>query len=251
MVALVSKAIATAVSAAMQRRKFEKNYKKMFGKNKILKPENGDGLSLKVQEIFATFQGEGPYVGYPSVFVRLGGCNLACDFCDTEFESFTEITLDVIINRIVELSKNEAGKIVRNLVVITGGEPLRQPIVKLCEKLIALKFLVQIETNGTLFQELPREVKIICSPKISNGKYHQIRPDLLARIDAFKFIISAGKKEYSNIAKINQEKIPVYLQPMDEYDAAKNRANIELTLKLAREYGARISLQTHKILGIS
>ncbi len=223
----------------------------MFGKNKILKPENGDGLALKVQEIFATFQGEGPYVGYPSVFVRLGGCNLACDFCDTEFDSFKEIALDKIVEKVLELSKNKEGKIIRNLVVITGGEPLRQPISKLCEKLIDEKFLVQIETNGTLFQELPLDVKIICSPKISNGKYHQIRPDLLARIDAFKFIISAGKKEYSNIAKINQEEVPIYLQPMDEYDEAKNRANIDLTLKLAQEYGARISLQTHKILKIA
>lgn len=225
----------------------------MFGKNKILKPENHDGNNLQVQEIFATFQGEGPYVGYPSVFVRLGGCNLACDFCDTEFDSFQEKTLENILDEVLKLSKNEKGDVIRKLVVITGGEPLRQPIEKFCAELIKLGFLVQIETNGTLFRELPKEIKIICSPKISNGKYHAIRPDLLARIDAFKFIISKDKKEYSDIAEIGQmqHSIPVYLQPMDEYDDKKNRENTELTLQLANKYGARISLQTHKILKIA
>ncbi len=229
----------------------------MFGKNKILKPENHDGSSLDVQEIFATFQGEGPYVGYPSVFVRLGGCNLACSFCDTEFESFTKQNLDEIIAEILRLAKNDEGKIVRNLIVITGGEPLRQPIEQLCEKLTAQKFLVQIETNGTLFRQLPREVKIICSPKNTGNGYHKIRPDLLKRIDAFKFIISAAQPEYASIGEVGQNgddgenNIPIYLQPMDEYDAQKNRQNIKLTLELAQKHGARISLQTHKILGIS
>ncbi len=202
-----------------------------------------------MQEIFATFQGEGPFVGYPSVFVRLGGCNLACDFCDTEFDSFAQMGLVEIVGEILRLAKNDTKK----LIVITGGEPLRQPISRLCEELVARGFLVQIETNGTLFRELPSEVKIICSPKISQGKYHAIRPDLLARVDAIKFIISAGKKEYSDIADVGQmaNKIPVYLQPMDEYDEVKNRANIELVKRLSVIYDTRISLQMHKILGVA
>ncbi len=221
----------------------------MFGKNKISKPEIHDGSFLYVQEIFPTFQGEGPYVGYPSVFVRLGGCNLACDFCDTEFDSYQNLSLEKILTEVARLAKNEAGEVVRKLVVITGGEPLRQPIERLCQELLKLDFLVQIETNGTLFRELPKAVKIICSPKISNGKYHQIRPDLLKRIDAFKFIISRGKKEYSQVAEFGLN-VPVYLQPMDEYNAAKNKENLELVLELAQKFGHRVSLQMHKILKI-
>lgn len=220
---------------------------KMFGKNPILKPENHEGNSLKVTEIFATFQGEGPYVGFPSVFIRLGGCNLACDFCDTDFDEFQEISLDEIINDVAKKSKSNKAK----LIVITGGEPLRQPISKLCQKLIDAGFLVQIETNGTIFRDLPKETKIICSPKISNGKYHALRPDLLARVDALKFIISANKKDYSDIIDFSQGKIPVYLQPMDEYDEAKNLANQKLTLDLAQKYGFRISIQMHKVLRIA
>ena len=220
----------------------------MFGKNKILKPEIHSGENLDIQEIFPTLQGEGPYAGQPSIFIRLGGCNLACDFCDTEFDSYKKIPLKKILAEVKKLTKNS----VRKLIVITGGEPLRQPIERLCAELIKLNFLVQIETNGTLFRELPAEIKIICSPKISNNKYHQIRPDLLPRINAFKFIISKSQKNYSDVAEVGQSKfqIPVYVQPMDEYDEAKNQANLRHAVKFCEERGYFLSLQIHKILGI-
>lgn len=220
----------------------------MFGKNKILKPENHRGDNLDIQEIFPTLQGEGLYAGQPAVFIRLGGCNLACDFCDTEFDSYKKISLKEILTEVKKFSKK--GKI--KLVVITGGEPLRQPIERLCEELVKLNFLVQIETNGTIFRDLPAEIKIICSPKISNGKYHQIRPDLLPHINAFKFIISKSQKNYSDVAEVGQSKfqIPVYVQPMDEYDEAKNQANLQRALKLCGRSGFFLSLQIHKSLGI-
>lgn len=224
----------------------------MFGNNKILKPEIHDGNFLDVQEIFPTLQGEGPYVGYPSVFIRLGGCNLACSFCDTEFESYKKISLKKILTTVQKLAKNSEGKIVRKLIVITGGEPLRQPIERLCEELVKLNFLVQIETNGTLFRKLPKAVKIICSPKITNNKYYAIRSDLLSRINAFKFIISKSDKKYSEVAEVGQAKlqIPVYIQPMDEYDEVKNVDNVNYAKQLCEKWGYFLSLQTHKILGI-
>jgi 7-carboxy-7-deazaguanine synthase len=165
--------------------------------------------------------------------------------------------LSEILAEVLRLAQNEAGegrvKILRNLVVITGGEPLRQPIERLCEELLARGFLVQIETNGTLYRELPQGVRIICSPKISQGKYYKVRADLLARIDAFKFIISASKAEYLSFAEVGQSEfnVPVYLQPMDEYDEEKNRANVARVLELAAQHGFRISLQMHKILKIA
>lgn len=216
----------------------------MKGLNPIRKPVLDEGKILAVQEIFATLQGEGPFAGHPAVFIRLGGCNLACGFCDTEFESFHEMPLDAVASE----AERIAGA--AKLVVITGGEPLRQNIVPLCEGLIAAGFTVQVETNGTLYRALPQGVHIICSPKASNGQYHSVRPDLAAQVDAFKFIISESDETYRDVPDVGQGTTPVYVQPMDEYDAQKNAANLKRATELAIAKGYRLSLQLHKIAGI-
>jgi 7-carboxy-7-deazaguanine synthase len=224
----------------------------MFGKNPKRPPVNSDGRTLDVQQIFATIQGEGPNTGKPAVFLRLGGCNLACEFCDTEFESFKSRNTDDVIKEIKTLSFSTGGIRSKDLVVITGGEPFRQNIEYLCERLLAERFKVQIETNGTIFRPLPKEVEIICSPKNIGHGYGLIREDLLPRINAFKFIISASDVKYNHVGEVGQtkHKIPVYIQPMDEYKDKKNKQNLELVKKLALENGYIISLQTHKIIGV-
>lgn len=221
----------------------------MHGQNPKRPPETGDGTTLHIVEVFPTLQGEGPFAGHPAVFVRLGGCNLACNFCDTEFESFEPVALNVLLSRIEE-TVIEKGKRVRDLVVITGGEPLRQNIAPLCAALLDKGLRVQIETNGTLFRALPDEVNIVCSPK---APYHALRPDLLARVDALKFIISADDAEYGDVAEVGQGNynIPVYVQPMDVHDPIRNAANLQRAATLAQTQGYRLSLQTHKILGIA
>ncbi len=220
----------------------------MFGKNKVLGIVKGDGNKLEVNDIFTTFQGEGVYSGHPALFVRLSGCNLSCEFCDTEFEESKRLELNEIILKINELNKDNFAK----LIVITGGEPMRQPIENLCKILINMGFLVQIETNGTIYRELPKDVDIICSPK-NNGKgYFVIRKDLLKRINAFKFIVSSNNKNYNFIPDVGQNlyKTNVYLQPMDEYDKKKNKENMDLVLQLAKKNSCRISLQSQKIWNI-
>lgn len=224
----------------------------MFGKNPkrgIVKSENG---ALDVQEIFATIQGEGPNVGRPSIFVRLGGCNLACDFCDTEFEDFSQMSLDEIISEIDKLSGEMTGRRTHRLVVITGGEPFRQPIEKFVGELIARNYLVQIETNGTIFRKIHDDAEIICSPKASSGKFFPLNEGVLGSVKALKFIISKNKKPYDEIPDVGQEryKIPIYLQPMDEYDEEINQENMQFCRELAEATGNFISLQIHKILGV-
>ncbi len=223
----------------------------MFGKNPIRPPVAGDGNVLEVQSVFPTLQGEGPYTGVPSVFVRLGGCNLACSFCDTEFEDYKPVPLNELLKEVKEKSM-QAGARVRSLVVITGGEPLRQNIAPFCEALIAAGFKVQIETNGTLYRPLPDAVDIICSPKNTGQGYFPLRADLLSRINALKFIISKSDTAYGYVPDVGQKNttIPVYVQPMDEYDATRNKENLAYATELAMQQGYRLSLQTHKILGI-
>jgi organic radical activating enzyme len=224
----------------------------MFGENKIRKIEKHDGFQLAVQEIFKTIQGEGPLVGTPSIFIRLGGCNLACSFCDANFEDFEYIDIEKILDTILALSLNDEGKKVIPLVVITGGEPLRQPIELLCSKLLSHNFKVQIETNGTIYRELPSEILIVCSPKATNGRYYPIREDFLQKITTFKFLIAKNLIPYNSVPELGQSQfnIPTYIQAIDQYNKALNEDNIKHTLDIACQYGYIVSLQIHKILNI-
>lgn len=219
----------------------------MYGANPKRKIVKGSGETLEVQEIFATIQGEGPNAGTPAVFIRLGGCNLACKFCDAEFESFRKMELTEIISEVKKL----AGKKIE-LVVITGGEPMRQPIELLCEKLLKSNLRVQIETNGTIYRKLDRKVEIVCSPKNNGAGYKPLRADLLPHVNALKFLISDGDEKYRDVPEVGQTqyKIPVYVQPMDEYQINKNKKNAKRAAEIAAQSGCKLSIQLHKILGI-
>ncbi len=215
-------------------------------------PLHHDGSTLDVKAVFPTIQGEGPFSGWPAVFVRLGGCNLACDFCDTAFEDYRLMPLGDVLKQVEDASRSIEGWRVRTLVVITGGEPLRQNIIPLCEALLALDFTVQIETNGTLWRELPQGVQVVCSPKNTGQGYAPLRADVLARAQALKFIVAAQDPHYGQVAEVGQAEynIPVYVQPMDEHDAAQNAKNLQHAVSLAQAHGYRLSLQLHKLLGI-
>ena len=171
---------------------------------------------LSVHSVFHTIQGEGPFAGRPCVFIRLAGCNLQCNFCDTDYTdgrrvaTVNEILCDVI-NSIPE-GYPECPK----LVVITGGEPFRQPIGDLIRTLNDNDVHVQIETNGTLYQpgvsytwsvreavrrgyKVTQEqwahsleidnplLTIVCSPK-AGGVARKLYP----HIDAYKYVVEAG-----------------------------------------------------------
>jgi 7-carboxy-7-deazaguanine synthase len=220
----------------------------MFGQNKIAPPEHGDGRYLKIHSIFETIQGEGPYTGAPAVFIRLSGCNLACQFCDTEFESYMMLSIEDIIQEVIHLSGNQ-----KKLIVITGGEPFRQPITLLCNKLTEIGMKIQIEANGTLYRSIPKVVEVVCSPKNTGNGYSNIRTDLMAHTIAIKFIISAFNTLYNNIAEVGQSdfNVPVYVQPMDEIDESKNKINVLRTIEIAKQNNAIVSLQMHKIINIA
>lgn len=218
----------------------------MLGKNKCLKIDHVSYDSLQVHSIFLTLQGEGPYTGKPAVFIRLSGCNLACSFCDTEFDSYDTMEVAEIVTRVKSMRDGA------NLVVITGGEPLRQNLTLLCDLLHEAKMLVQIETNGTIPYNIPKVSQLVCSPKNTCGQYKIISGVILRNTVAIKFLISEDMHGYQKIAEVGQTeyKTPVYVQPMDQYDSKKNLRNVHLAMQLAKKYNATLSLQTHKILQI-
>jgi 7-carboxy-7-deazaguanine synthase len=100
---------------------------------------------LRINEIFHSLQGEADSVGFPTVFVRLTGCPLRCQYCDTEyaFHAGEWFDLDAILERVRSFGAAH--------VCVTGGEPLAQPnCLKLLERLCDAGFAVSLETSGAL-----------------------------------------------------------------------------------------------------
>lgn len=187
---------------------------------------------MRVNEIFYSIQGEGFFTGTPALFVRFSGCNLACDFCDTEHLPYADMTEEDIVRQAVDCPAAH--------VVVTGGEPALQLTASLVCKLHEAGKFVQVETNGTL--RLPGECRvdwITCSPKD--------RPVVLDEIDELKVVFRG-----QDMAPYEDMPAKVYsLQPCDVKDEALNAAYIAGTMEYIKRHPKwRLSLQTHKILNI-
>lgn len=238
----------------------------MFGQNPV-RGREGDGTMLQFREIFYTLQGEGPFSGQPSVFLRLTGCNLRCVWCDTKWSDDSDPVqpAKVIAQQVWEVC-NHAGRAFTRLVVLTGGEPLRQDISLLLHYLIRDRGLkVQIETAGTLWQDcLARydssQLTVVVSPKTP-----VINNRIRARADAFKYVIKGSDKHTDFGIPITntqdfkaearalaepREGVPIYLSPCDEYNEFNNADNRRRVGELAMRYGHIAGLQLHKLLGI-
>jgi len=214
-----------------------------------------DGLRLDVHSIFYTIQGEGPLVGRPAVFVRLAGCNLNCQMCDTEYtQGRKPMTRWRLITAIGTLLPKPKG-----LVVITGGEPFRQNIVPLCNTLNRLGHTVQIETNGTLpvFSSLDDAVIIVCSPK--TPKIHR---SVQARCRDYKYVIEAGNVDEKDglpitvlglgthaVARPGPEDV-VYITPLDTGDEKENKRHTQQAIKSCMAHGYTLNVQLHKVIGV-
>ncbi len=120
---------------------------------------------MRIAEIFTSIQGEGIWIGVPSIFVRVSGCNLRCGWCDTPYASWNPEGPTVSVEAILtEVAANPVSH-----VVVTGGEPmLFDPVTELCEGLKALGKPITIETAGTIYRDLPCDLMSI-SPKLANS----------------------------------------------------------------------------------
>jgi organic radical activating enzyme len=117
----------------------------------------------KVNEVFASIQGEGPHVGTMSVFVRFSGCNLDCDFCDTEHEQHMHWSAKQVADEVEKCLEEVNGNDIP--IILTGGEPLLQVDDELLGALYPHE--LHLETNGTLMAgcDLQRFWYIVVSPK--------------------------------------------------------------------------------------
>ncbi len=195
-----------------------------------------NGMSYKINEIFYSLQGEGHYTGTPAVFVRFSGCNLHCDFCDTDFSKYVLMTEDEIVNEVSRLLpfdlKNSPHADAFVMVVLTGGEPSLQLTAELLDALHRIVPFVTIETNGT--RPLPEGVDwVTCSPK-ENTKLQ------VQHVDELKVVYQGQDVEkYMSVpAKYR------YLQPCSMLNTD------EVIEYVLRHPWWRLSLQTHKFTGI-
>lgn len=119
-------------------------------------------IKYKIAEVFFSIQGEGYWAGYPAIFIRFSGCNLRCDFCDTDFSHKLTLTKGAILQIIVHYPCE--------LIILTGGEPTLQLVIdsegnsEFVQFFKDLGYQVHIESNGT--RPLPKNVDwITISPK--------------------------------------------------------------------------------------
>jgi organic radical activating enzyme len=243
-------------------------------------PANENNGILEIHSIFRTIQGEGPFTGYPAIFIRLAGCNLQCQLCDTDYTSQRQLFEPT---HIVDTIKSLCDGFNIKLIVITGGEPFRQDITELCKLLHKSKYIIQIETNGTL--EIPNTLinyikettisnilkqelwfNIVCSPK--SGKIHSSFIKNIEYIVAWKYVMAAHSIDendglpklalnHSAVPRVarpiqnnNTLLTPIYLQPCDEKDPVLNQLNINACIESCLKHGYIMQLQIHKYLGV-
>ncbi|MGH9343746.1 MAG: 7-carboxy-7-deazaguanine synthase [Terriglobia bacterium] len=208
-------------------------------------------MSYKVKEIFYTLQGEGANAGRAAVFCRFAGCNLwsgreedradaTCAFCDTDFVGTDGVgggtfTSTAELAQAIRKTWPDSG---RAFAVVTGGEPLLQLDQSLIDELHQREIEVAVETNGTL--EPPTGLDWVCvSPKAG-------APLKLTRGDELKLVYPQEGAQPERFEHLDFRHF--FLQPMDGLDRA---ANTKLALDYCMKHPQwRLSLQTHKVLGI-
>lgn len=192
-------------------------------------------MRKRVNEIFYSLQGEGRNTGRAAVFIRFAGCNLRCPFCDTEFDSYREMSDSDILSAI-------SGRPSR-FVVLTGGEPTLQVNASFVRLLHAAGYEVAMETNGT--RHAPEGIDwLTVSPKqaFTGGCGRPV----VSRCNELKCVFdgNAPVEDYGIEADF------YYLQPCDTGDEKRNRAVTAACIDYIKSHPKwRLSLQTHKMTG--
>ena len=204
---------------------------------------------LRITEIFVSIQGESTRAGLPTVFIRLTGCPLRCNYCDTAyaFEGGTRFSIDSILE--------QARSFGTPYVTVTGGEPLAQPeCLHLLRELCDAGFEVSLETSGALpLDEVDQRVSCIMDLKTpSSGECHRNLYEnipLLKPTDEIKFVV-ANRADFDWCkSKMIQFDLPARVQAVLLSPVHESLAPAELAeWMLADRVPARLQLQLHKLV---
>ena len=221
--------------------------------------------TLNINEMFETIQGEGAHTGIPSIFVRLQGCPVGCPWCDTKHT--WEIKPDLSVSPQVVISKSEESEsyfissedallaefskqgYVAKHVVITGGEPCMYDLRPLTNLLHDNGYTTQIETSGTFEVLCDERTYVTVSPKINMKGGYDVLVSALERANEIKHPIAMQKHIdeldalLKNVSSLEGKQ--VCLQPISQQKRAT-----ELAVRTCIERNWRLSLQTHKYIGI-
>ena len=204
--------------------------------------------SLKITEIFNSIQGETSKIGLPTVFIRLTGCPLRCQYCDTSYAFYggTVMLFEDIIHQVKKYNCKD--------ICVTGGEPLAQSNSKeLLKNLVDLDFNVSLETSGSMSLEgIDERVKVIMdiktpdSEEATKNRWENI--EILKKSDELKFVI-CSREDYqwskAIVEKYKMDKIcPILFSPCSESLDPRDLAEWILTDQLP----IRFQIQIHKIL---
>jgi 7-carboxy-7-deazaguanine synthase len=196
--------------------------------------------TLPLMEDFYTIQGEGFYQGHAAYFVRLGGCDVGCVWCDVkeswDAAAHPQISIDEIVNR-VKSSGSE-------LAVITGGEPAMYDLTELTQKLKSAGLRTNIETSGAY--ELTGTWDWVCfSPK----KFKAPHPSIYEKANELKVIVY-NKSDFSwaeDFAKVVNSACELFLQP----EWSKEKEMLPLIIEYVKSNPTwKVSLQIHKYMNI-
>jgi len=196
--------------------------------------------SLPVMEAFYTLQGEGFYQGKAAYFIRLGGCDVGCVWCDVKESWDANAHPLQAINEIVGEAKKFPGK----LAVVTGGEPLMHDLTELTNALHEAGFQTNIETSGS--SQLTGEWDWIClSPK----KFKAPLPQILPKAHELKVVVF-NRSDFDwaeKYAALVSENCKLYLQP--EWDKASIITPMIIDyIKSNPQW--ELSLQIHKYINV-
>lgn len=192
--------------------------------------------TYKINEIFYSLQGEGYHAGKAAIFVRFAKCNLRCSFCDTNFDKYTEMSAQQIIEQIQQYEPCK-------FIVITGGEPTLQITPSLVQLFHMHGYYIAIETNGT--HTIPKGIDwITCSPKtnfVDAGKIH------IKQANEIKVIFDG----IHHISTFGIQANQLYVQPCDVGNAEQNKKILHQTIEFVKNNPQwKLSLQLHKLIGI-
>lgn len=197
---------------------------------------------FRVNDIFYSLQGEGYNTGRAAVFIRFAGCNLRCPFCDTDFDSYREMTEADILEAIASYESR--------FVVLTGGEPTLQVDEAFVDMLHRHGYEVAMESNGT--RPAPRNLDwLTVSPK-GNEKGEMRHDEWERHPDELKVVFDEATHPEDVISHFSFL-IPhlLFLQPCDTGDAERNRRIVAACVDYIKRHPEwRLSLQTHKLIGI-